>query len=58
MAKRLQHVGIRERFKVNRILRPARDRYGDIKSSKPALEESVRLLEAAVAANPGEWILW
>ncbi len=58
MAKPLQHVGIRERFKVNRVLRPAREKYGDIKSSRTALEESVRLLETAVAANPGEWILW
>jgi len=41
MSKALQHVGLRERFKVNRILRPVRDKYGDVRSSTGALEEAV-----------------
>ncbi len=58
MSKALQYIGLRERYKVNRILRPVRDKYGDVRSSTPALEEAVLLLEEALKDKPGEWILW
>jgi len=58
MGKSLQHVGFRDRLKVNRILRPVTDKYGNVRLSTSALEEAVRLLEAAADASPREWILW
>jgi tetratricopeptide (TPR) repeat protein len=58
MGKSLQHVGFRDRRKVNRILRPVGDKYGDIRTSRSSLEEAVALLEAAADASPREWILW
>jgi len=63
MAKGLNYYSFRERYRINRIIRPVRDKHGNIeyariRANPAALAESVGVLEAAVQAKPDDWVCW
>jgi len=58
VAKGINYYSFGERRKLGRVLKPVTAKYGDIRTSRAALEEAASVLEAAVEANPREWVLW
>jgi len=63
VGKGINYFGFRERYRINRIIRPVRDKHGSVgydhlRRDRAALAECVSLLQAAVEAKPDDWVCW